>query len=214
MKRITPCVRLALVIIFVGATTGYAQALEFGIGWYNGIDEAAINLNSGSSPWAVTGRRLYFIGLSFKEFLRHERASRFGIRYVMQSATAKPLARSQDNDALRAGITYRLVCLSLNYQRKLYDRAPLLLAFDFAAGPAFLSSRLKSGLDYCDTPFCNLPRVKWNLAPGLLYLLQLTKEAALELRGGYSFLVGNNETVFPIRSGFQLSLGMSIENKK
>jgi len=203
-----------IMILSFGAGDSHAQVLEFGIGWYTGIDENATHLSSSSSQWTMTGKQSYFIGLLANRFLESEKTSRFGLRYAMQSATAKPLDQSRENHALRDGITYRMYSISLDYQRKLYDRAQLLFVLDFAGGLTLFSSRLKSGLDYCDSPFCNLPGVNLNLTPGLLYMLQFNKHVAVELRGSYCFLLGNKEEAVPFQSGLRFVLGVNLESSE
>ncbi len=195
----------------------WAQAFNFNIGYYRGISADAVNQSFGSSTskWTTRKKPSYGFGLYFRSFLVAENRSRLGIKLYFQSARSKPVNPQKENDALRAGVNWKMFSILLGYQRKLFYRnanAPALVA-DFSGGFSFFSSSLISGFDYCDSPFCNLPDARANIGPGLVYMLRVYDTFALQIGGRYNLLFGENSNETPFNSGFLFDVGLALEAK-
>jgi|GEM_PF-4139911 len=193
-----------------------AQAFDFNLGYYSGISTNAMNLSQGSSTsrWTTKRKPAYLFGLYFRTFLELENRSRFGIKLYLQSAKSNPVNPQKENDALRSGMRWKMSSLLLSYQYKLYQSNPSFFLLDFSGGLSFFSSKLISGFDHCDTPFCNLPKVRVNLSPGLIYIVRVYETFALQINSRYNALLGGSQDIFPFNSGFLFTVGLTLESKK
>ena len=205
---------LVASLILIGGACGFAQSLDLNIGLYTGIQDFIPWPNPAHEQSETDAKLLYLIGMSFGRFVDNDRTSRLGIRFNTCSAFAKLVEPGKENDPLSDGITYRMSSLLFGYQRKLYVRGRTLIALEFFVGPSFFSSRLESGFDYCDAPFCDLPEVRYSLFPGVFYLISVNRNLAVEFRGNYAILLGGGEDLIPFRNGFLLALGLGLENAK
>jgi hypothetical protein len=219
MKSFGHFAATVICILFgFGVSQGLAQAFDFSLGYYSGINTNAKNLSlsSSNSSWITERKPAYGFGLHFRSFLLAEKRSRLGIKLYFHSAKSKPADPQKENDALRAGVNWKMFSMLLSYQRIIFYRTAnaLSLVSDFSGGFSFFSSSLISGLDYCDSPFCNFPNVRVNVGPGLLYMQRVYDTFALQIGSRYNLFLGENSDGTPFHSGFLFGVGLALEAKR
>ena len=104
-----------------------------------------------------------------------------------------------------------MISFLISYQRKFYEIDKSVLILTLSTGPSFFSSKLKTGLNQCDTILCNLPDVRLSILPGLFYILQIYQNFAIQFGAHYNLLLGNKQDILPFKSGIVFSAGLFFE---
>ena len=186
----------------------YAQSVGINIGWYYRVNPASapsdFNDVLSSSP-------LFSFELHSGNILRQKNLSRIGVRASLFSMKSKPIDPSKENAALKEGEIFRLVSFLIGYQRKVLDQEMLNLMLNLSGGLSFRGSKLASGFDHCDTPFCNLPKVILTFQSGLTYIVGIKGDFAAQVNVLYNLLLADTGEIFPFSSGLFFEAGLMIE---
>ncbi len=185
----------------------HAQAVDANIGWYSGT---SLNVISSITRVTIDKKQVFEFGIFNRRFLKGKNKSRWGISMEINKVYSIP-QNTTPEEIERFRREYLMWSLFLKYQRKLSNTDMFIPIIDIATGPSALSHGYVDPLSATNEP--SYLSWKWSFRAGIVFLIPIFRDFAIETRAHYNLLLFHERDIHPFTSGLLLSAGLSLEPK-